>query len=261
MQFSYTMSLKHFTFILFLITACFYQVLLHPPKGVPPLMLNQTPLRSIAAPPSLMKNANVTCLFKDAIYYPRQWELKRTALISFPRSGNSWTRMLIQKASGFRASSIYEEKKALKPILPLWEDRFLIKTHFPLYAAPLNETEQVRPRSQLKYFDQGIYLIRNPFDCLLSYYHYQQQFQNFTAKAELQPDSLSVIDMAAYIQAYKDFYNFWSRVPLPIKAFRYEDLKVSFIFPFSVIYCILFVDGSRKGSKRYARYDSSTTNC
>ena len=170
--------------------------------------------------------STVTCRYGDAIYYPRQWELRRTALVSFPRSGNSWTRTLIQKASGYRTSSIYEEKRGKKPVLPFSEDRFLTKTHFPLYSNP-GDPDKLRPRAQLKYFDQAIFLTRNPFDSLLSYFHYQNLAQNFTAKATLEHSSLSIIDMAIYIQDFKDFFNYWLKVPLPMKAVRYEDIKVS----------------------------------
>ena len=43
----------------------------------------------------------------------------------------------------------------------------------------------------------------------------------------MEHSSLSIIDMAIYIQDFKDFFNYWLKVPLPMKAVRYEDIKVS----------------------------------
>ena len=43
--------------------------------------------------------------------------MPRTALASFPRSGNSYMRSLVEKASGYQTSSVYCDSR-LKPAFP-----------------------------------------------------------------------------------------------------------------------------------------------
>lgn len=80
----------------------------------------------------------------------------RTALASFPRSGNTWLRYLIELATGASSGSVYDDR-----ILPRGRDGIVIKTHL------LNRNE----------FDRAIHLVRDPFDAIESYFHWKRDVQ------------------------------------------------------------------------------------
>jgi Sulfotransferase domain len=171
----------------------------------------------------------VSCLASDAVRYPRQWELKRTALVSYPRSGNSWTRNLLQKASGYLTTSIYHDISLARnmPGELFDDDSFLIKTHFPFFADCGGQSfeDLVIPASQLKYYDQAVYLVRNPFDALLSYHQYQMTNNSHAMKIEIEEGSLSIATMEPLVQWYKLFYMFWEKVTMPYLVLKYEEMR------------------------------------
>jgi len=80
----------------------------------------------------------------------------RTALASFPRSGNTWLRYLIELATGEASGSVYDDR-----IMPRGRDGIVIKTH-------------LRNCSE---FDRAIHLVRNPFDAIESYFHWKRDIQ------------------------------------------------------------------------------------
>jgi hypothetical protein len=80
----------------------------------------------------------------------------RTALASFPRSGNTWLRYLIELATGATSGSVYDDR-----ILPRGREGIVIKTH------QCNRSE----------FDRAIHLVRNPFDAIESYFHWKRDVQ------------------------------------------------------------------------------------
>lgn len=180
---------------------------------------------------TMRASTGVTCRSADAIRYPRQWELKRTALVSYPRSGNSWTRNLLQKASGYLTSSIYHDLSLVKnmPGELFQDDKFLVKTHFPLFAESDGTyfNDLLTPSSQLKYYDQAVYLVRNPFDSILSYYQYQKNNNSHTVKMTILPYSLTIDLLEPFVQWYSIFFDYWEKVRLPFLVLKYEDLRAN----------------------------------
>jgi uncharacterized protein (DUF2384 family) len=85
----------------------------------------------------------------------RKWrDPGRIALASFPRSGNTWLRDLIEATTGEKTGSIY------------WEDigrrtprGIVIKTHMRDSAV----------------YHRAVHLVRHPFDAIDSFYHYRRQ--------------------------------------------------------------------------------------
>lgn len=227
----------YFVYLLYTIVALLVAV----PSHASLLMSKQIELSSESSLTALLSNvpynvrltdeasSEITCRSADAIRYPRQWELKRTALVSYPRSGNSWTRNLLQKASGYLTTSIYHDKSLYKsmPGEQFKHDNFLVKTHFPLFAENVGQTldDLLMPSSQQAYYDQAIYLVRNPFDSILSYYQYQRGNNSHTQKVELSPEYLTVEILEPFIQWYKIFFEYWEKVRLPFLILRYEDMR------------------------------------
>ncbi|CAK8675004.1 unnamed protein product [Clavelina lepadiformis] len=101
---------------------------------------------------------NVNC--KSKRFLPTNFT-PRVALLSFPGSGNTWLRHLLEMASGFYTGSIYQDEALygegyLGEYLPWDSGRTIaIKTHKPEYSDD-------RP------FDKIIFLIRNPFDAIVA---------------------------------------------------------------------------------------------
>lgn len=69
----------------------------------------------------------------------------RIALASFPRSGNTWVRFLLENATGQPCGSLYRDR-----VMPRGEDGIAIKTH---------ELDSSR-------YARAIHLVRNPFDAI-----------------------------------------------------------------------------------------------
>ncbi|XP_052790279.1 WSCD family member CG9164-like [Mya arenaria] len=87
-----------------------------------------------------------------------------TGLISFPGSGNTWLRHLLQQLTGIGTSSVYC-------------DRSLATTGFPFECEKRwNRTLAVKSHlfnvSDIHSFDRNILLIRTPADAFLSYFTY-----------------------------------------------------------------------------------------
>ncbi|CAH1777293.1 unnamed protein product [Owenia fusiformis] len=86
----------------------------------------------------------------------------KTALVSFPGSGNTWARHLVQQLSGAFTGSIYRDGLLMKkfPGEGKKDDSVVaIKTHEPLW----NHNDGVT-------FQRAILVIRNPFDALKAEY-------------------------------------------------------------------------------------------
>ncbi|MEA5596130.1 hypothetical protein [Rivularia sp. UHCC 0363] len=98
------------------------------------------------------------------IYNLTKWKLKtfltklsqnhRIALASFPRSGNTWFRFLIEESTGVKTGSIYDDRVMTRGL-----EGIVIKT----------TTHQLDSSRYTK----AIHIIRNPFDAIESYYSWK----------------------------------------------------------------------------------------
>jgi hypothetical protein len=144
-------------------------------------------------------------------------------LTSFPRSGNTFLRALVEKSSGYLTSSVYCDKRLSNTFTSECNktNRWLIKTHFPVNTL----IHWPDPQKNFHKYDRYIHLIRNPFDAIVSYHH----FHMTTSHTELLKDKerfrkslLKRIDW--YISKYKSHYLYWRNVPFYGIMVRYEDL-------------------------------------
>jgi len=97
----------------------------------------------------------------------------KTYLATYPRSGNSYTRWMVESLSDIQTSSIYcdpDLEVKLKGECDT-EITYLIKTHFP-------HVKQIKPRG----CQRALVLVRNPFDTFLSYFHFAHPGLNAKAK-------------------------------------------------------------------------------
>lgn len=103
--------------------------------------------------------------------------MPRTALASFPRSGNSYVRSLVEKASGYQTSSVYCDKR-LKPAFKGECDGlhhpWLVKVRKSITCTKLAAAVDFpqdwptpsdnRTTDHWSEFDQAVRLIRNPIE-------------------------------------------------------------------------------------------------
>lgn len=95
-------------------------------------------------------------------------------LYTFPGSGNTWTRLLIEFATGYYTGSVYDDKTLLKALPGEWtcsSQVVMVKIH--PHTHPIGAIEKGQPDRKcksLKPFDRGVLLIRDPFDSIWSEY-------------------------------------------------------------------------------------------
>ncbi|XP_021940466.1 WSC domain-containing protein 1-like isoform X2 [Zootermopsis nevadensis] len=109
------------------------------------------------------------------IHFARQKSLPMTALVSFPGSGNTWVRYLLETASGIFTGSVYIDRRIIskgfygEAVPPDCGCTVVQKTHgFALDG--LVPAGLAQRTAEMKLFQgRGILLLRNPYEALLSY--------------------------------------------------------------------------------------------
>lgn len=145
---------------------------------------------------------------------------KRTALVSSPGSGNTWTRHLLQQATGIATGSIYgdgllqrggfkDEYKCFKANTCLGVKTHEWKQHYP------------------SYFSKGILILRHPRDSVLSSFHY---FNGGLHVEEAKPHLLKTDRWVRFakerIQFWFDLNNDWiTKFHNPLYIIFYDKLK------------------------------------
>lgn len=123
----------------------------------------------------------------------------RTALASFPRSGNTWVRYLLESATGELCGSVYQDR-----IMPRGGSGIVIKTH------ELNS----------EIYTRAVHLIRNPFDAIKSYYHWK-----------LDVAQLKDVDWDQHVRAsaiqWRTHTDHWLNAKCHIHRLRFEDLHLN----------------------------------
>mmetsp|Transcript_23706 Transcript_23706/g.37864 ORF Transcript_23706/g.37864 Transcript_23706/m.37864 type:complete len:414 (-) Transcript_23706:2276-3517(-) len=153
----------------------------------------------------------------------------RVALASYPRSGNSLLRSLIERLTGVFTGSDGDPRRELNKQLVekgmygegiVDDSVFAIKTHFP---------ERVG-RCAFK-VGRGIVIVRNPFDAMVSYFNMiLTQTHTLTIKDDEFKKYAEIWDhfVREEIGIWKEFHEHWlSRVlnqKIPVLLVRYEDL-------------------------------------
>ena len=118
------------------------------------------------------------------------------ALASFPRSGNTWLRYLIEEATGEKSGSVYPADR----VMPRPRDGIVIKTH----------------ELDLHRYDRAIHIVRNPFDAIASYFHWKIDIDG------LQPDWSDHVICS--VEQWKQHTSSWLGATFPVYRVKYEDL-------------------------------------
>ncbi len=121
---------------------------------------------------------------------------KRVALASYPRSGNTWLRFMIEQSTGQLSGSIYPDK-----LLARGAEGIVIKTH---------NLDSDR-------YTAAIHLLRNPIDVIESHYYWQQEIGGKT--------SLTWGDhIIQTTEQWRAHTIHWLDTKCPVLRVRYEDL-------------------------------------
>ncbi|GAA5962683.1 hypothetical protein JCM3765_006165 [Sporobolomyces pararoseus] len=157
----------------------------------------------------------------------------RTGFVSYPRSGNSYIRSLLERATGFQTSSIYCDRGLQRTFHGECNKNldFFVKTHFP--AIP----HYIRPdmkalRDYWRRFDQIVLVVRNPLDAISSWWHLSnaprtpEGYQNHEAKLDIGKFGAAhreaILDLA---ERWRRHSVYWQQAPVLTHTLRYEDLK------------------------------------
>ncbi|GAA6015220.1 hypothetical protein JCM10207_003647 [Rhodosporidiobolus poonsookiae] len=159
----------------------------------------------------------------------------RTTFASYPRSGNSYLRSLIERTTGFQTSSIYCDR-ALQQTFQgecdhSRDHQFFVKQHFPALPKTIRTTDR-RWRSYYQQWDQAVHVVRNPLDAVASWYHLSHAPK--TADGLTQHDYKLKIDKFGeeHADSIRDLAErwrrhtvYWDEAPILTHTLRYEDLK------------------------------------
>lgn len=129
---------------------------------------------------------------------------KRVALASFPRSGNTWLRFVLETATGEQtgiATGTKSRKQAR--ILSRGHDGIVIKTH----------------RQDSYRYTHAIHLVRNPFDSLDSIYDYKAALK---WEGMEQPPSWEEF-VTRYALRWRSHTRHWLAASCDVFRIRYED--------------------------------------
>ena len=172
---------------------------------------------------------NRMMISEEIILFPDQDRLNATVLASFPRSGNSWLRSLVEGMTGFGTSSMYCDRHLMAKFR--WEcersNRFLMKLHYPHKLDTLEALEESETRwIRWQKYEKCIYLVRNPYDSLLSYFMYKETKGEHDIKVDFPQGSLTAPRIKRMIARMKTHWLYWKKdAQLDNLVIRYEDLR------------------------------------
>ncbi|XP_014245102.1 WSCD family member AAEL009094 [Cimex lectularius] len=108
------------------------------------------------------------------VQFARQKSLPMTALVSFPGSGNTWLRYLLETATGVFTGSVYTDRQIIskgfygEAVPPDCGCTSVQKTHGFALAGFVPQ-EKKKSAEVLWFRGRAILLLRNPYEALLSY--------------------------------------------------------------------------------------------
>ncbi|KCV67573.1 hypothetical protein H696_05971 [Fonticula alba] len=159
-----------------------------------------------------------------AVDFPKEWGV--FAIGSYPRSGNSFLRLLLEKWTGVCTGSLYNDHRLRNSGwrcegLVDTDTVLFVKSHDPMFRRHAQELEAP--------FERVIHIIRNPFDSIRSYYHLEQtgthDFHDDKARPE-KWDYYARKQPGLWLENYRYWAAFKDR-GVPYILIRYEDLRAN----------------------------------
>jgi len=158
----------------------------------------------------------------------------RTGFVSYPRSGNSYMRSLIERTTGYQTSSVYCDPLLKTTFLGECDrtNHFFEKTHYPALGPAAQVAAEAT--SYYKQFDQVLHLIRNPLDATVSWFHLSASrrvggLKHADHEFKVEDQRFGATErhrMVDFAHRWARHANYWDLyAPLQRHTLRYEDLK------------------------------------
>ena len=150
---------------------------------------------------------------------------ERIVLASYPRSGNSMVRKLLEEMTGIHTGSDTRPKRAMAEMLrgyglqgesDVTRKTWVIKSHFPERHGWMKFPAR-----------RGILLVRNPINAIDSYFNMQLSANHEMSLDESQYERFSEIwneHVLTEAKVWAEFHNYWLDQKIPLLIIRYEDL-------------------------------------
>ena len=145
---------------------------------------------------------------------------ERVVLASYPRSGTSMLRKLLEDITGIHTGTDHHESDLRnygfqEEIVSATKNTWIVKSHFPeVYGMHFSA-------------ERGILLVRHPINALESYFNLQITEDHTRSLNESQYD-LYANEWNKFIlteaQVWVDFHEYWMKQKIPLLIVRYEDL-------------------------------------
>ena len=171
---------------------------------------------------------------------------ERIALASYPRSGNSLVRRLIESITGVVTGSDTKPGRGMAELLrnsgligegeTRKEKVWVIKTHFP-----------ERTGWQKFKVQRAVLLIRHPINAIKSYFHMQL---TATHHLSLDPSEFKLLSkiwndhIVLETEMWKAFHKYWLTRNIPVIIVRYEDLLINREYEMKRLYRFLYRTGN-----------------
>eukprot|EP00943_MAST-04B_sp_MAST-4B-sp1_P002859 g2859.t1 len=171
---------------------------------------------------------------------------ERIALASYPRSGNSLVRRLIESITGIVTGSDTKPGRGMAELLrnngligegeTTKEKVWVVKTHFP-----------ERTGWQKFKVQRAILLIRHPINAIKSYFHMQLTATHHLSLDPTEFEHLSKVwndHIILETEIWKEFHKYWLTRDIPVIIVRYEDLLVNRESEMKRLYRFLYRTGN-----------------
>lgn len=146
------------------------------------------------------------------------------ALASYPGSGNTWTRVLLESITGVYTGSLYEDKMAHFPgskHCPTKVGVTVLKTH-------MSSNQVVRPGCPNAVFSRSIFILRNPYDAIIADFNRINGGKVGIADRNSFNGSRWANFVKNHSYGWREMTLYWmSTYNRPVYVLVYEDLKAS----------------------------------
>ena len=167
-------------------------------------------------------------MFVPAARFRREDEFgERIVLASYPRSGNSMLRKLLEEITGIHTGSDTRPKRAMSEMLrgyglqgesDVTKKTWVVKSHFP------------ERHGWMKFpVKRGILLVRHPINAIDSYFNMQLSANHEMSLDESQYERFADIwneHVLTEAKVWADFHEYWMQQKIPLLTVRYEDLLI-----------------------------------
>ncbi len=167
----------------------------------------------------MKKSILLFVLFLSSAFAEANWD--RAYLATFPRSGNSWMRLLIEELTDVSTCTVYKHRNRplieLAPIKAFYRlkeerrppqkgDLVVVKTHYP-YLSQSNGDKHP--------YSKTIRIVRNPIDTFYSFMVWNEKHEGRKPK----PTQM----IKEMVKSWRTFQEYWDKME-NVYTIRYEDL-------------------------------------